>query len=69
MYCTEPELARTLMDLRVEEAQRAADGAQLAVATGQRLLRQAGLFLAQAGARLVSFGEHLAHTVRAQPSI
>jgi hypothetical protein len=68
MYITQPELARAIMDLRVEEARSAEDGARLALATGKRLLGQAGLFLAQVGVWLVSLGEHLAQTIRTQPS-
>lgn len=69
MCCTHPELAIALMDLRVEEARQAADAQQRVSAAVQRLNRQAGLFLAQVGTRLVSLGKQLVHTTRVQPSI
>lgn len=68
MNIAQPELARAIMDLRVEEARSAEDGARLALATGKRLLGQAGLFLAQVGVWLISVGEQLVRTIRTQPS-
>lgn len=69
MCCTQPELAMALMDLRVEEARRAADAHRRVAQAGIGLERKAGLLLAQVGAWLVSLGEHLARTARVQPSI
>lgn len=69
MCCTQPELAIALMELRVEEARRSADVQRIVGPAGRRLARRVGLLLAQVGAWMVSFGEQLAHTTRAQPSI
>ena len=69
MCCTQPELAIALMNLRVEEARRAADAHRRVSQAGTRLGRKAGLLLAQVGAWVVSLGEQLAQTSRVQPSI
>jgi hypothetical protein len=68
MYITQPELAITLMNLRVEEACRAAEGMQPLRETGEQRWRQAGLLLAQVGTWLVSWGQHLARSIHTQPS-
>lgn len=68
MCGTQPDLARAIMDLRVEEARRVADGTQPALATGKRLVRRAVFLLDQARTWLVSLGEQLAHSIRTQPS-
>jgi hypothetical protein len=67
MCCTHPELARALMELRVEEARRAADAPRLMAPTGRHLERQAALLLTQLGTWLISLGDQLARTTRAQP--